>query len=155
MNNNEYKDSDVTEKTVYKYYSTQRPVDIGTFPKTDRNPIQIVNFNKRQSVELGRFQAWGYLVYDAPLTGKQIDDYELRAAPDKTDVKKRMQEISQVVGRWEEAEKIPDILRLTSKNPDSGSFSKKDSVTSEQMEKYYKYATKDWNRIEKSGLPIG
>lgn len=27
---------------VYKYYSTQRPVDIGTFPKTENGPVDIV-----------------------------------------------------------------------------------------------------------------
>ena len=30
---------------LYKYYSTQRPVDIGTFPKPPRNaPDEIVNY---------------------------------------------------------------------------------------------------------------
>jgi hypothetical protein len=70
------------EQAVYKYYSTQRPIDIGTFPKTPNAPTQIVSFDKREAVENGLFQAWGYLEYAAPLTQKQLDDYELRAAPD-------------------------------------------------------------------------
>jgi hypothetical protein len=74
-----------TEQAVYKYYSTQRPVDIGTFPKGENSPVQIVNFDKREAVENGLFQAWGYLEYAAPLTEKQIDDYELKAAPDNPD----------------------------------------------------------------------
>lgn len=79
-------DYDVTEKSAYKYYSTQRPVDIGTFPKTENGPLRHVNFDRRELVEQNQFKAWGYLVYDAPLTEKQIDDYELRAAPDNPDV---------------------------------------------------------------------
>ncbi len=71
----------VTEKDAYRYYSTQRPVDIGTFPKTENGPVRFENFAKRESVEQGRFEAWGYLVYDAPLTKQQTDAYELRPAP--------------------------------------------------------------------------
>lgn len=80
-------DYGVSEKSAYRYYSTQRPVDIGTFPKTENGPLRLVNFDKRESVEQGRFLAWGYLVYDAPLTEKQMADYELRAAPGNPDRK--------------------------------------------------------------------
>lgn len=85
-------DYGVSEKTAYKFYSTQRPVDIGTFPKTENGPLYLVNFDKRESVEQGRFLAWGYLVYDAPLTEKQMADYELRAAPGNPDRKAPMRE---------------------------------------------------------------
>jgi hypothetical protein len=79
----EYHDiNGVSEKDAYKYYSTQRPVDIGTFPKTENGPVRIKNFDNRADVEQGQFKAWGYLVYDAPLTAKDIYDYELRPAPD-------------------------------------------------------------------------
>ena len=48
----------------YKYYSTQRPVDIGTFPKPAGNaPDEIVNYDKRVPVEGGAFLAWGHLTY--------------------------------------------------------------------------------------------
>ena len=80
-------DYGVSEKSAYKYYSTQRPVDIGTFPKTENGPLRLINFDKRENVEQGRFLAWGYLVYDAPLTEKQMANYELRAAPDNPDRK--------------------------------------------------------------------
>ena len=85
-------DYGVSEKSAYRYYSTQRPVDIGTFPKTENGPLYLVNFDKRESVEQGRFLAWGYLVYDAPLTEKQMTDYELRAAPGNPDRKAPMRE---------------------------------------------------------------
>ena len=65
----------------YKYYSTQRPVDIGTFPKPAGNaPDGIVNYDKRVLVEGGSFLAWGHLTYTKPLTEKQAADYELRPA---------------------------------------------------------------------------
>ncbi len=67
---------------LYKYYSTQRPVDIGTFPKPPHNaPDEIVNYDKRVPVEGGRFLAWGHLTYTKPLTEKEAADYELRPAP--------------------------------------------------------------------------
>ncbi|WP_300417530.1 hypothetical protein [uncultured Oscillibacter sp.] len=68
---------------LYKYYSTQRPVDIGTFPKPPRNaPDEIVNYDQRVPVEGGAFLAWGHLAYTKPLTDQQAADYELRPAPD-------------------------------------------------------------------------
>ena len=46
---------------LYKYYSTQRPVDIGTFPKPAGNePDEIENYDKRVPVEGGAFLAWGH-----------------------------------------------------------------------------------------------
>jgi len=73
------------EIPLYNYYSTQRPVDIGTFPKTANGPLSFVNFDERLSVERATFRAWGILTYSAPLTGKQIDDYELREAQSNPD----------------------------------------------------------------------
>jgi len=71
-------------KAPYKYYSTQRPISIGTFPK-ENSPIRIVNFDRREWVEDTMFQAWGFITYDAPLTQQQVQDYELRAAQDNPD----------------------------------------------------------------------
>lgn len=73
------------EMPLYNYFSTQRPVDIGTFPKTANGPVSFVNFDERMPVEDGAFRAWGILTYSAPLTEKQLDDYELRAAKDNPD----------------------------------------------------------------------
>lgn len=142
------KDYGISEKASYKYYSTQRPIDIGTFPKTENGPTRIVNFDTREGVELGRIQAWGYLVYNTPLTEKQIDDYELRAAPDNPDVKERMRKISQVVGEWEDMRKAPNNLRFTTWYPDFGMFIKKDYVTPEQMEERYKHAIESRSHSE-------
>lgn len=116
-----YYDYGLSEKDAYKYYSTQRPVDIGTYPKTENAPIRIINFDSRESVEHNRFMAWGYLIYDAPLTKKQIADYELRPAIGNPD-RRLMEEQAQIVGKWEQAHRIPDIRRLTWWYPDFGVF---------------------------------
>ena len=70
------------ENGLYRYYSTQRPVDIGTFPKSaDNKPVEIHNYDSRIPVEDGSMLAWGYLEYAKPLTEKEASDYELRPAP--------------------------------------------------------------------------
>lgn len=77
---------------AFKYYSTQRPVGPGTFPKRpDNPPVQIVNYDERRPVEGGAFRAWGELVFDKPLTEREAADYELRPAPEHThrDLEKR------------------------------------------------------------------
>ena len=67
----------------FKYYSTQRPVDIATYPRPKDNlPVAHLNYNTRQPVEGELFRAWGELWYPHPLTEKQMADYELRPAHD-------------------------------------------------------------------------
>ena len=88
------------ENGAYRYYSTQRPVDIGTYPKPpDNNVTDIVNFDHRIPVENEAFRAWGYVEYQKPLTEKQADDYELRPAggklPEKKSVLQDLQEKKQ------------------------------------------------------------
>ena len=73
------------ENGRYRYYSTQRPVDIGTFPKpADNKPVEIHNYDSRIPVEDGSMLAWGYLEYAKPLTEKEARDYELKPAPART-----------------------------------------------------------------------
>lgn len=81
---------------LYKYYSTQRPVDIGTFPKPPHNaPDEIVNYDQRVPVEGGTFVAWGYLTYTRPLTEQDIYNYELRPSKDNPRLPERKQPISE------------------------------------------------------------
>lgn len=58
-----------------RYYSTQRPVAPGTYPR--RGAQKIMNFDCRAQVELIGRQAWGYIEYDRDLTEKEAKDYEL------------------------------------------------------------------------------
>lgn len=68
----------------YRYYSTQRPVDIATFPQPEGNsPLMVVNYDedRRRPVAGGRLCAWGEILYPHPLTKEQMEDYELKPAP--------------------------------------------------------------------------
>ena len=71
---------------LYRYYSTQRPVSIGTYPG---KPENIHNFDDRQEVCGGKMQAWGYLEYKEPLTEKQMSEYELKPAIQEAVVEKQ------------------------------------------------------------------
>ena len=56
------------------YYSTQRPVDIGTYPKPpDNQPLSIVNYDddRRRPVADGRLMAWG-----EPVSYTHLDVYK-------------------------------------------------------------------------------
>lgn len=81
-------DTELGPEGVYRYYSTQRPVDIGTYPKLpDNQPLSIVNYDddRRRPVADGSLMAWGELTYAKPLTEKQMEDYELKPAPGNPD----------------------------------------------------------------------
>jgi hypothetical protein len=121
----------------YKYYSTQRPIDIGTLPRTEHAPARIVNFDERIWREDATFKAWGYAAYNAPLTQKQISDYELRAASDNPD---RLQIAPiqyaaqvEVVGKWEQSRRTNDFKRLTWFIGDYGTFVAKSLVSRDQI----------------------
>ena len=97
---------------LYKYYSTQRPVDIGTFPKPPRNaPDEIVNYDQRVPVEGSAFLAWGHLTYTKPLTEKQASDYELRPAPNISELRRES------CGRPRSiAQQMKEVVALTEAN---------------------------------------
>ena len=61
-----------------KYYSTQRPVAPGTFPKPEGNKVlEIVNFDELRYCREAGCDCWGYIEYEHPLSEKQAVDYEL------------------------------------------------------------------------------
>lgn len=95
------------ENGVYRYYSTQRPVGPGTFPKLPDNPVaEVHNYDadSRIPVENGMIQAWGYVEYHKPLTAQQAGDYELRPAPARFTEK----DVREVASREHQAEKKPE-----------------------------------------------
>ena len=63
-----------------RYYSTQRPVGPGTFPKPQGNAVkEVFNFDsKTYCEELGR-EAWGYIEYEQPLDPETAAGYALVA----------------------------------------------------------------------------
>lgn len=122
------------KKEEYKYYSTQRPVDIGTYPKSRDNPmIDFTNYDSRIPVEGGAFRAWGEITYAKPLTEKQVADYELRPARENLDVRRTMDAQAQIVGKWEDIKRVPEQKRLTWFYPDFGSYVAKDFITPERL----------------------
>lgn len=89
----------------YRYYSTQRPVDIGTYPKPPGNgPIEIFNDDERIPVEGGNMLAWGELIYGKPLTEKQMYDYELKPSSHNPDRAGR----PSITGQLKEAARRPE-----------------------------------------------
>ena len=131
------------EQEFYCYYSTQRPIDIGTFPKSPGNaPTEICNFDERILVEHEAFAAWGVLTYAKPLTEKEISDYELRPSRYNPDVRRTMAEQASFVGPWEERNGIPADKRLTRWDVSIEDFSPADGVRPEQLAEHYRLAKK-------------
>ena len=55
------------DKETYLYYSTQRPIDIGTYPNSYFNrPVHMDLYFTRQQVTGEAFQAWGAITYAHP-----------------------------------------------------------------------------------------
>ena len=105
----------------YGEYSTQRPVDIGTFPKPPYNkPDEIFNYDQRIPVENGSFLAWGYLTYTRPLTEKQASDYELRPAPDNPDRPRPIAEQMKNAAKLAEADRGSEAPAPQRRQPDRG-----------------------------------
>ena len=122
------------DKETYKYYSTQRPIDIGTYPKSYFNqPIHMDIYAGRHQVPGESFQAWGAILYTQPLTEQEMRDYELRPSRDNLDIRRQMDAQAQVMGTWEDAHHVPEQKRLTWFYPDFGSYVAKEYVTPEQL----------------------
>jgi len=65
-----------------RYYSTQRPVSLGTFPGGHKVK-EIFNFDERTFVEsIGR-KAWGWIEFEDELTEKEAANYELVKEPSR------------------------------------------------------------------------
>lgn len=118
----------------YKYYSIRRPVDAGTFPNDkDNPPIRIENYKGRIWVECNTRLAWGELVYAKPLSEKTQADYELKPSRRNPDVRQMMEDQAMVVGKWEDAKRVPERKRLTWYHPDFGVYVAKYYISPEQL----------------------
>ena len=96
---------------LYKYYSTQRPVDIGTFPKPPYNKLdEIFNYDQRVPVENGSFLA----CVSPPNSGRRSINLRRRFT-----VKLTTQELEQMrsvdIGAVA-AESLPDVSGMTFDN---------------------------------------
>ena len=74
----------------YRYYSTQRPIAPGAYPKPEKHAVlgnevlEIVNFDNKEYVEEIDRNAWGYIEYEKPLGHFDVINYELVAVKTKT-----------------------------------------------------------------------
>lgn len=69
----------------WRYYSTQRPVAPGTFPKPQGNMVvDVQNFDSKRLVDSIGCKAWGYVDYEHILDMHEAEQYELIAPRDFT-----------------------------------------------------------------------
>lgn len=73
MDIKDYVNSAAKQYGWIKYYSTERPVSIGTQPK--KGFMDFINYDDKTEVA-GRM-VWAELYYDRELTEKEMRDYEL------------------------------------------------------------------------------
>ena len=67
-----------------RYYSTERPISIGTYPKPAGNKVlDIINYSEKTYCKEAGRACWGYIDYEKPLTKQEMDDYELVEAGGK------------------------------------------------------------------------
>ncbi len=142
---------------AYRYYSTSRPIDIGTYPKTENGPVEFVNYDERKWVENKTFRAWGYLAYDAPLSKRRISDYELRPASDNPDDPKvapiQFEAQIKIVANWEKERNVPEAARLTKRDNELGAHICKEWIKPEQISGrcYYIANYKPKSSVERNG----
>ena len=87
------------DKETYKYYSTQRPIDIGTYPKSYFNrPIHMDIYFTRQQVPGESFRGVGCNHLCPAPDGSGNVDYEPRPARENLDIRRQMDAQAQVVG---------------------------------------------------------
>lgn len=114
-------------KERYCYYSTQCPVDILTYPLL-KELVLFKNFDKRMPIEGEAFPAWGFLIYERPLTESELYNYELQPSRNNPDIQAQMEQETQVVGRWEVTYKTEEMKRITWWNPDMEKYVLKEEV---------------------------
>ena len=118
----------------YKYYSTQRPIGPGTCPSEPFNkPVHIEFYENREPVQGEDFRAWGEIIYSQPLTEEEIRQYELKPSRQNADIRERMEQQTQAVGKWEEVKHIPESKRFTWYYNDFGCYVLKEFITPGQL----------------------
>lgn len=80
---------------MYRYFSTQRPVAPGTFPK--KPGCEISNYPQKIYVDGTGFSAWGHIDYTEPLTNAEVQEYELQ--PERREFTVRFTPDNEQIGR--------------------------------------------------------
>lgn len=82
----------MSQNKIYKYYSTMRYLDIGTFPK---DCFELKNYETRKQVLPG-IMAWGEVTYTRKLTEKELKDYELTEDVNKDEALQDIGKLSEI-----------------------------------------------------------
>ena len=80
---------------MYRYYSVERPVAPGTFPK--KQGCEISNYPERFFVNSAGTYAWGHIDYLEPLTDDEVKAYELK--PERYEFSVTFQLTNEQIGR--------------------------------------------------------
>lgn len=98
---------------MQRYYSTQRPVSIGTYPKPQGNKVlNIVNYGKRVPVREIERDAWGYIDYEEALSEEDVERYELYAMPEKSALLESFEKFYELLCTGEADEDSEDCRKL-------------------------------------------
>jgi len=117
----------------YRYY-THYPLDNNTFPKSkELGLIEIAPYDKQTLVEGNFIRTWGELIYTKPLPEKLVEDYELKPFRLNPDIRRKMEEQTQALGKWEDSRHFGDKRRLTWFHRDFGTYILKQPLSPEQL----------------------
>lgn len=88
---------------MYRYYSTERPVSPGSFPK--KQGCEIENYENKTFIPSIGFSAWGHIDYLEPLSDKEVKEYELKSTRWEFSVKfnpnnEQMEKIHKLFIEW-------------------------------------------------------
>ena len=65
------------------YFSTLRPVSIGTYPKDGM--VDFENYSRRLYIPAINREAWGVLYYNRELTQEEMENYDLVPFPKESE----------------------------------------------------------------------
>ena len=84
-----------------RYYSTQRPITPGSYPK--ENVISIENFDDKKYVSEIGGDAWGYVEYDCELPEEKVRAYEFTPVNPMHCTAKQLAAMKRILSRGQKA----------------------------------------------------
>lgn len=151
------------QKEIFKYFITQKAIDIGTYPLVGEEFPTVTEYEQQQTVKFGdvALQVLGHLEYTQPLSIDQMKEYGLRAADgkeahqhqemkyrygDKSYTKEQMDSINRGIGAKLSPEQIKLYARteLSSAQMEEIRFSILDGLSAEQISKFATVDFKSW-----------
>ncbi len=88
---------------MYKYYSLNRPISIGSAPK---GFIDFINYDARERIKDTNYEAFGEVYYEERLSAKEVHDYELKEEPTQEEKNKVLEDIKELDEIYTKIEKF-------------------------------------------------